>query len=147
MHSAEESTALLFEAIFIVFAAAIFGGIGLVAATGALDACSYLGIHEDGEIRLQAVAQDTMQRQHRFTAQLAASTLIRFRGVGETVAEHDLAIGQCWLDHFCDVLGARSKHQSQFRHGRETGGGGVEQQPADFLSGSGPARLAGHHDR
>ena len=45
------------------------------------------------------------------------------------------------------MLGARGKHQGQFRHGGETGGRGIEQKPADFLSRRGSTRLAGHDHR
>jgi hypothetical protein len=145
--SGEESSALLFEAVLVVLAAAIFGGVGFVAAAGAFYACGHIRVHEDGEVRLQAVAQDAMQSQDWFAAQLAASTLVRFGGVGEAVAEHNPAFRQGGLDHFRDVLGSRGKHQGKFRHGREAGSGGIEQESADFLSHGGSARLTSSHHR
>jgi hypothetical protein len=45
------------------------------------------------------------------------------------------------------MLGTRGKHQGQFRHGREAGSGGIEQESPDFLSGGGSTRLTGHHYR
>ena len=145
--SGEESAALLFEAVLVVLAAAIFGGVGFITATGTLYTCSHVGIHEDGEVRLQAVAQDAMQSQHRLAAQLAASTLIRFGGIGEAVAEHNPAFRQRRLDHFRYVLRARGKHQRQFRHWGEASRGGIQQEPADFLSRGGSTRLTSHHYR
>src|SRR5437660_12019690 len=45
----KESAALVFEAVFVVFPAAISGGVRFVAAAGALHAGGYLGVHDDGQ--------------------------------------------------------------------------------------------------
>ena len=59
-----------------------------------------------------------MKFEYRFTAQLAPAALVGFRGIGKAVAKHDMPVLQRRLNHFCDVLCSRSKHQSHLRHRR-----------------------------
>src|SRR5580765_2095927 len=63
-HSAEESTTLLLEAIFIFSTASRVTP--LIAAASAFNAGGNLRIHQDRELGFQIATQDMMKRQHRF---------------------------------------------------------------------------------
>lgn len=93
-------------------------------------------------MRLQISAKHPMQIQNYFAPELSAPALIRLTGIGETVAEYNLAGIQCRKNDFLDVLHARSKHQGQFRHWIETAGPGIQQQLADLFSGFGATRFS-----
>jgi len=145
--SSEKAAAFLFEAILVVFGAAISRRVRFVTAACAFDAGGYIRIHKDREIRLQAVAQDAMQCEYQFASQFAAATLIGFGGIRKAVTENDLAIRQRGLDHFCNVLCARCEHQCQFRHWGEAVSSGIEEEAPDFLSRRGSAWFAGDYYR
>ena len=68
-------------------------------------------------------------------AELAAAALVGLGGVGEAVAEDDLAGVEGGLDDFGDGLGAVGKHEGHLGHGGEAGGAGVEQDLADAVAG------------
>jgi len=88
-----------------------------------------------------------MQREHWLAAEFAAAALIGFGGIGEAVAEDDLAICQRGVDHLRDVLRARRKHQRQFRHRGKAVSCGIEQETPDFLPSRGSTGLASDNNR
>ena len=90
---------------------------GHVPPPRARDARRDIGVHQDSEIWLQAATQNLVQCRHWPAAQLAPSALVGFGGIGETVAEHEAALGQRRLDNFLDVLGAGGKHQGELGQG------------------------------
>src|SRR5579862_1761623 len=145
-HAGEKGAALLLEAVFVFLGAAILRR-SLVAAAGAFDAGGDVGVHEDGEIGLQVVAQDAVEFEHGFTSELAAGSLIGLSGIGEAVAEYDFALRHRGCDDFVDVLGARGEHQRHLGHRSEACSGRVENDVADFLSGGRAARFARYDDR
>ena len=86
--AAEEGLFLAFEAAFVL------AGLGLdaiVAAASPLEADFKRGEKQNRQVRLKIAAEKPMQFKYNFGAQLAAAALIGFRGVGEAVAEDDLA--------------------------------------------------------
>lgn len=105
-HPPKKSTALLLEAVLIALSAATLACLSLVAASRTIHAHGYVRIHQDGELRPQITAQDSMQFQHRLAPQLAPATLICFRRISEAVAEHDSALSKRGLDDLGDVLRA-----------------------------------------
>lgn len=145
-HAREEGTVFLLESVFILVAATVFRTL-LVAAPGAVDAAGYVGVHENGQVGLQVVAQDAVKLECSGTSQFATRALIGLGGVGEAVAEDGFAFGHGGLDYFPDVLGTGGKHQSHLRQRTQLGGSGVQNEVSDFLSGSSPAGFAGHEDR
>ena len=142
----EEGAALLLEAVFVFVTVGVLCGL-LVAAAGALDARGHVGIHEQGEVGLEVAAQDAVEVEGGFATEFAAGTLVGLGGVGEAVAEDDFALGESGFDDFADVLGAGGEHEGHLGHGREAGGGRVEDDVADLFAGRRAPGFAGDCDR
>ncbi|MEY2395812.1 MAG: hypothetical protein QOF94_2157 [Acidobacteriaceae bacterium] len=86
-----------------------------------------------------------MELEHIFAPQLATIALIGFGGISEPVTQNNLTVIQRGLNHLCNVLRSRSKHQSHFRRWRKALGSRVQQYAANFFSGRCPTRLARFH--
>jgi len=77
---------------------AIFVGAGLldvaiVATTGALERGGEGREEEEGEVRLDVVADGAVEGEDAFGAEVAAGALVGFRTVGVAIAEDDGAVG------------------------------------------------------
>jgi len=68
-----------------------------------------------------------------------ARALVRVRRIGETIAKHNVAAGECRLDHVDDVLAARREHQKRLGL---VGHRAVQQPFADRLARRRAAGLA-----
>jgi hypothetical protein len=138
-----EGTLLQFEAIFV--GARIWAGLGLdslIAAAGAEEGRLEAGKEQEGQVGLEIAAEETVEFEDGFGAELAPSTLVGLGGVGEAVTKDDSAGVEGGLDDFGDGLGAIGKHEGHFRHGREAGGAGIEDEGANAVAGDGSAGLA-----
>ena len=138
--SCVEGVLLRLEAIFIL------PGLGLntlVAAAGAGKRGLQAGQKEEGQIRLEVAAKEAVQSKHGLGAKLTAPALVGLSGVGKAVAEDDFALVKGGLDDFGNGLGAVGEHQGHFRHGREAGGAGVEDERADAVAGDCATGLTG----
>src|ERR1700689_4508536 len=83
---AVEHGALRFEPVFIAT-----GGreCALVAAARTLERAIEIGQQQQGQVRLQTVAQGCVQDAHYLAAQLPSTALIGFAGVGKGVTQTD----------------------------------------------------------
>lgn len=79
----------------------------------------WLDIEEQRQVRLQAASGIGVQLPQELNRQPPSVALIGHRGIGVTIAEHDLAAGQRGLNDLLDVLGPVSKEQEQLRLGRK----------------------------
>ena len=141
--TAEEGVLLLLEAVFVWCRS--WASRRVVAAAGALQAAFERGQQQEGEVGLHVAADEPVEIEHHLGAELAAAALIGLSGVGEAVAEHDLARVESRLDDLGDGLGAVGEHEGHLGHGRDGVRAGVEQQFADAVAGCGAAGLAGEH--
>lgn len=143
-NASEERPAFLLEAVLV------FGGVGVLAsaitATGAFHAEGGFVVEQDGQVGLQVAAEGFVQLERRFDAQLAASALVSFGGIGEAVAKNDASIGEGRQNDLVDVLGAGSEHERHFRKRREPRRGRVQQHVAYLFTRGCAARFAGDSD-
>ena len=136
----EESAALLFEAVFIFVGA--LGFMLAVAAASAVDSEVDVVIEQDCQIRLKIAAQNFVQLQNGLRSEFAAAALIGFGGVGKSVAENNLSLGECGQNHLVNMLRARGEHQRHFGIRRQAGGCGVQNHFANLLAGRGATGFA-----
>jgi len=80
--------------------------------------------------------------KNRRRAKLTSAALVGLSGIGEAVADHDLSLIECRLNHFGNGLRAVGKHQCHFGHGRQAGLPRIEHQGADAVTGFSSAGLA-----
>jgi hypothetical protein len=135
----KEGVLLGFKAVFV---AAGFGFHAVVATARAGQRRLEAGQQQEGEIGLKAAADEAMEVEHNFRAELAAAALVGFCRISEAVADDDLACIEGWLDDFGDGLGAIAKHESHLGHGVEATRAGVEQDFANAITDGGAAGLA-----
>src|SRR5215475_1594747 len=86
----------------------------LITAASTVHAGSDIGVHEDGQVRLQISAEDAMQFQDRDTAQPASAALVGLAGISKAVAQHDISGCKGRQNDFLNMLSTRCKHQRQF---------------------------------
>ncbi|MCY1547638.1 hypothetical protein D9M68_837070 [compost metagenome] len=55
-----------------------------------------------------------LERREHSRVEAASRALVGKGGVGEAIAQHDLAARQCRLDHLRDVVAAGREHQQRF---------------------------------
>src|SRR3569833_3406986 len=115
----------------------------LVAAFGACEAGVEIDVDEDGGVRLETLAGDAVELADDGGIETAAAALINERGIGEAIAEDDLALGKRGADNFFHVLGAAGEIEEQFGAGVDGGVGRVEQDAADVAADFGAAGLYG----
>lgn len=113
-HPRKECAVLLLEAAFV---AGAWCGTCLVPAARSFHASAYVRVHQDGEVRLQITAQDTMKIEHDLAAELSPASLISFARICEAVAQNNLAGRHSWQNYISKMLHPRSKHERQFRFG------------------------------
>ncbi len=140
--AAVEELVLALEAGFV----ALGTGGAVVAAASAVEGLVKIGEKQDGEVGIEPTAQDLVHAQDGFAAELAAAALIGLTGVGEAIAEHDVAAVKRRRDDLGDALGARGEHESQLSHGIEALGFRIEEQGADAIADVGASGLAGDGD-
>lgn len=139
--ASEERSALLLETVLIYRLGGMIARCSIPAPC-ALHAGGNFRIHQNGEIRLQVAAQNTMKLQHRFAAQFAAASLVGFRRIGETVAKHNFPRSQSWLNHLFNVLRAGTKHERQLGKRRQVRRTGMEKYLTNFFADVRSARFA-----
>ena len=83
----------------------------------------------------RSAADETVEVEDDFRAELTPAALIGFGGVGEAVAEDDLAGVEGGLNHLGDGLRAVGEHQGHLGHGGQGAGAGVEQNFANAVAG------------
>src|ERR1700739_3058279 len=90
----EESPALLLKSILVPLPAILAGNSRDIAPASPLHTGGNIRIHQVREVGVQIPAKNSVQRQHRFAAQLASCTLIGLRRISEAVTEHDTPVSQ-----------------------------------------------------
>ena len=142
-----EAVGFAFEAIFV--------GAGLaevlaVAAAGAAEGGGEGREEEQGEVGLEVSAEGAVEVEDRSGAELAAAALVGLRGVGEAIAEDDVAAVEGGLDDLGDGLGAVGEHEGELGEGVDGAegliGGGGDEKGADAIAEGGSAGLAGGDD-
>src|SRR5580704_1517492 len=88
-----------------------------------------------------------MKVVYNLAAQLPPDALVGLAGIGEAVAQDDLARHERGLDHFSDRLGTIGEHQTQLSEGSDIIGARVQQQGADAVANPGSPWLAGRRYR
>ena len=87
-----------------------------------------------------------MEGEDALGAELAAAALVGLGGVGEAVAEDDVAGGEGGEDDLGDGLGAVGEHEGEFGEGGDGAvgvlGAGVEEDGADAVAEGGVAGVA-----
>jgi hypothetical protein len=106
----EEVRLFLFEAVFVM---ACFLSVAGVAAAGAVQGRIEVRQQEDGQVGLKVAAEEAVEVEDDFRTQLASATLVGFRGVGEAIAEDDLAGFESGSDDLLNGLGAIGEHHGQ----------------------------------
>src|SRR5580700_10446545 len=101
-HPAKEASTLLLKAVLVFLAASVLAGF-LIAAPRPLHAKRNVGVHEDGQIRLQIATKNVMKLEHRPASQLAPGALVSLGRIGESVAQHDFAGAHPRLDHLSNM--------------------------------------------
>jgi hypothetical protein len=140
----EEVGLFLLKAVFVV---AGFLGMAGVAAAGATQGGVEVGEQEEGEIGLEVAAEEAVEVEDDGGAELASASLVGLCGVGEAVAEDDLAGCESGRDDLLDGLCAVGEHHGQLGVGGETGGFGVEQESAKLVAEGCSAGLTGDEVR
>src|SRR6202011_4846256 len=127
------------ELVGLALEAVLVGSVGVdvpgVAAAGAVEGGVDGGEEQQGEVGLECSADGVVEGENLLAAELAASALVGLGGVGETIAEDDVAGGQCGLDDLGDGLGTVGEHQGELGDGGDGAEGGlgtgVENDAAD----------------
>src|SRR5580704_707553 len=74
-HPSKEASTLLLKAVLVFLAASVLAGF-LIAAPRPLHAKRNVGVHEDGQIRLQIATKNLMKLEHRPASQLPPGALV-----------------------------------------------------------------------
>ena len=142
-----EEVGFAFEAIFV---GAGFAEVVVIAAAGAAQGSGEGREEEKGEVGLEVSAEGAVEIEDGGGAELAAAALVGLGGVGEAIAEDDVAAVERREDDFGDGLGAIGEHQGEFGEGRDRAegliGGGGDEQGADAVAEGGSAGLTGGDD-
>lgn len=138
-HALMEGAVFLLKTIFVIRGKS---GLLTVSLPRALDAVVKVRHHEDGQVRLQVMAQYFVQLQYSLGPQLAPAALVGLTGISKTVTQHPLALLERRQDLLVNVLRAVGEHKRHFRQRRQSGCPGTQKHRAQVLPQGRPAGLA-----
>ena len=143
IHSTVEIFAFPFEPP-LVRACAL--GMPLIAAARAAQRSQQRGQQQQGQVRLNSIANRLVQRENALRSKAAARALVSLRTVGVPVAEHDGPFGKRGKDDFAQGLSAICEHERHLSFGGNAAHLGVtariKQDGPDPVAKGGASRLA-----